>query len=348
MRKIAFALLLMFSISFASWYTVAGLAMLTSLAIIGVIFILGMGFGIAELTMLSKEEFYQLMVLGVLMVFLVGSDTTINQLSGITELSGDFGNIQDASVDSLQKTRAVITDYFNGIVAAGNQMEMESGKSTYCSILGAGYSVSGCGGFGMLSPMFANAGSMTGFAIGELAAIEKLIQISNTYSLTLLLPFGIVLRTLKLTRGAGGLVLALAVSMHFMLPLGILFVDMLGENFLAYGDVADPEDFSGEIAGIDADIDEPYDPELTIDLGVLDDGRSYICDAANVFFGANEERAVDAYDVIRENMRVYMYMVLIKATLGPIIALLMFVTSLRFLTGLAGAEVDVTGLAKVV
>lgn len=356
MKKLLFALLLFLSLSFASWQTVTGLAMITSLAILLVIFMLGFGFNINEFTLMAKEEFYQLLVLGIMIAVLIGADGGINYASQWLELTGDHDNIQAAALASIETTQSSLRDYFNGLVAADNKMEAESGKSTYCSILGAGYSVSGCGGFGMLSPMFSMAASMVGFAIGELAAMEKLIEISTTYALSLLLPFGILLRTLKLTRGAGGLLIGLAVSMHIMLPLGILLVDMMGENFISYGEVDSDGDgvFDGEIHGLSADIDEPYHPESTMDIGVLDTGfdfdgeEYYVCDAANVFFGENEERAVGAYHVMRENTRMYMYVVLIKATLGPITALLMLITSLRFLTGLAGAEVDISALAKVV
>ena len=42
------------------------------------------------------------------------------------------------------------------------------------------------------------------------------------------------------------------------------------------------------------------------------------------------------------------FLVLVKGTLGPIVAVLMMVSGIRYLTSLAGAEVDVSALMRVV
>lgn len=348
MKKLAIALLFLLPLSFAAWQTVAGLALLTSAAILGLIFAIGFGFGINEMQMMAKEEMYQLLALGVLMALLVGTDSMLNAISENEAFAGEHDTMQEAAIASMDETQDTLTTYFNDIVCIDNAVANEAAKGYNCNIMNVGYYISGCGGFSMLNPPMSMAGSIVGFAIGELAAIKKLIEISTAYGLTLLLPLGIVLRTLKMTRGAGGLLIGLGISMYIMLPMGILAIDMAGENFLSYED-GERE----EIPGVDFTIDDDYH-DVAGDIGCdFLDGLTnddYVCDAgkSGSVYSSNEGAVVDLYRAMKSDIRKYLYMVLVKATLGPIIALMMFVMSLRFITSLSGAEVDVSGLAKVI
>ncbi|MFH1393441.1 MAG: hypothetical protein ABII71_02540 [Candidatus Micrarchaeota archaeon] len=333
--KTIFALLVLLPLCFAAWQSLAGIAMITSLMILIVVFMIGYGFGANELQMMAKEEGYQIIALLALVLLLVSSDSFLNWMSNIAEFTGEYDTMQEAAVESLRETRGQLTGYFGDVAWMDNRMAEEAAKGARCSIMGVGYFVSGCGGFSMLNPPLSTAGSIIGFAIGELAALEKLLLIATEYGMSLLLPAGIVLRTLKVTRGAGGLLIALGISMYLIIPLGILFVDMMAENFISY---------DGEIDWVAADIDDPYHPDESI--GISD----FECEPAQsgTLGNPNEEEAERVYNNMRAGMKEYLYWVLIKATLGPIIALLMFMSSLRFMTSLAGAEVDMSALARLV
>jgi hypothetical protein len=192
-----------------------------------------------------------------------------------------------------------------------------------------GYSVSGCGSYSMLATPISMSGGIIGFALGELSAIAKLIYISQSYALQLLLPLGIVLRTVKITRGAGGLLIALGIAMHIMLPIGIIFVEMLGETFLA----------SPDITG--------YNPNNTPSISI---GTCEPSNAVSQFSGrtSNEENVINGYHQMKSAIRGWLFAALIKATLGPVVALLLMVTSIRTLTSVAGSEVDVSAISRFV
>jgi hypothetical protein len=154
-------------------------------------------------------------------------------------------------------------------------------------------------------------------------AVYKLIEIALNYALTLIMPLGIILRTFKFTRGAGGFLIAAGIAMHILLPLGILSVDLLGDTFKA----------------------STYGPQYA--SGHLDAGSFDTCTPGNTGDG-NSDSAIGIYHTLRGAIRSYMFLLLVKATLGPVVSVLMMTAGLRYLSSLAGAEVDVSALARVV
>ncbi len=347
--KLALMMVFLVPLAFASWQSLAGLAIMTSIGILAIIFMVGMGFQIRELQMMAKEELYQVIAAAFLIIILIGSNSVLDIISQNLSFTGGEDTLQGNALVSIEETIGILGTYFENLLDRGNWVASQSSKTFRCSIMMVGYTVTGCGGYSMLNPPISMAGSIVGFALGELSAVGKLIEITGEYAMVLLLPAGIILRTLKVTRGAGGLLIAFAISAHIMLPLGIILVDMMAENFISYGD--DPEQTLGWVG---EDINDNYtdDGELAASLSSIDE--EYVCEpeiSGTLPAGGelnNMQRAKRVYNQLRGDMKKYVFVVLIKGTLGPVIALLMFISSLRALTSLAGAEVDVTALTKVI
>jgi hypothetical protein len=328
----ALLFLMIVPLAFAAWQVTAFMAITTALAFLGAIYIVGMGFGVSELQMTAKEEFFQLIAMVAMILFLVGGDSVLNAISTNRAFTdGTSANMQDAAQVSIRTTLTGVTDLMSSIEGTDKDAAIEGSKASSCSILGMGYSVSGCGSYTMLATPLSMAGGITGFAVGELYTMDRLIELSQGFAFPFLLPLGIVLRTFKFTRGAGGLLIALAVSLHILLPIGIIFNDMLGATFLSPpGDDAADDALSAE-----------YNPSSTLADVDLD------CNAGDTGTD-NEDNAVDGYHALRSNLRVYLFTMLIQATLGPVLALLMMSTGLRTLTSIAGAEVDVSAISRFV
>lgn len=173
----------------------------------------------------------------------------------------------------------------------------------------------------MVNTPLSMAGGIVGFAIGELHSMKRLLAISTGYAMNLLLPMGILLRTFKLTRGAGGFLMATAVSMHILLPAGMVFNDMLADTFLADAGAAA---YTGGIGSIV--------PECDPDAVVFD----------------SESGATELLDSLLGDLRKVVFGVLIRGTLGPVLSLLMMIAGIRALSSLGGAEVDVSALGRFV
>jgi len=339
MKKMLLLLMLIPLASAAPWETTALLAVTTSTALLAILYMVGMGFGLSELQMMAKEEFFQLLALGIMLAAFVGTNGLIDGISTTPAFTeGGAATLQQAASNSLTASLASTKGTFIKIASFDMNVSREASKSDQCSVMGVGYSVSACGGYSLLATPLSMAGGIAGFAMGELSAMKRLIDISSAYSLSFLLPLGIILRTFKLTRGAGGLLIALGISMHLMLPAGVIFNDMLAATFLA-----STSPFVAPYKGTASNTVVECD---AADVGT---GSSRLGQSvAALKSGNSEDKAVAAYKGLREDIKKYLYVIMILATLGPVISLLMFAACLRALTSLAGAEVDVSAITRFV
>ncbi len=329
MKKISFALLLLVPLAFAAWQSVAATAIMISIIMLAAVFAVGFGIESEELKVLSKDELYQLIVLVLMMIALLGTDGILNVISQSSAFTRGQPTLQDAAMVSLEETHNTLAEYLGVIAATDNNIAKEASKATSCTLSGGGYTVSACGGFTMLGTPFSMSGSIVGYAIAEVAAIKHIVAVSKDYALVLLLPLGIILRTFRFSRGAGGFLMALGISAYIFIPAGIVFVDMLNDHF-----VDDPE--SGSEEYIDGT------------PSVLSFNITSECEPGMPWGGFNEGRATAAYNTLRNELKKYMYVALLKATLGAVTALLFFIGGLRALTALFGAEVDVSAIARFV
>jgi hypothetical protein len=323
MKKLLLILLVV-PLAFAAWEPIAAMSIVLSASILALLYMIGFGFGINELQLTAKEEFFQLIALMVMMVTLVGANGFLDSIStnaafaqGSTTLTGAATTIIDDNTNKLTTT-------FNNIAVLDLGVSKEGSKAGQCNIMGIGYSLSGCGGYSMLATPLSMAGGITGFAIGELSAMKRLLAVSSTYALNFILPLGIVLRTFKITRGAGGFLIALAVSMHILLPMGVVFNEMLGETFL---DDASSAGYSGGGGTASVESCNPTDKGATGD-------------------NDNDNPAVSTYNEMRADLQKYLYEILIRATFGPVLGLLVMMAGLRALSAIAGADVDVSAISR--
>lgn len=335
-RKTLFMLFLLAALSFASWEGVAGLAITTSLMLIIITFMIGHGFGVDVLKMTAKDEFYQLIALAFMIVIFFGTNNIIDAVSTAPELAGAQANMQTTALLSLNESIKDISIAYSAVQSVDKEIGIAAAEGLSCNLQSMGYFVSGCGGFSMLATPFSLAGSIMGFALGELNAIYRLIDLALNYALPLLLPLGIILRTFRITRGAGGFLIAAGLSMHILLPVGILFVDILGDAFLEDEDTPAEYKASATLSNInECDVSDSFSSGC---LGCRPGDTGDL----------NSDRAIYTYNTLRASMKNFMFLVLIKATLGPIVAVLMMVSGIRFMSALAGAEVDVSALARVI
>ncbi len=349
MKRLLLFILLM-PLAFA-WEGLAAAAITTSALLLAVIYMVAIGFGINELKMMAKEEFFQLIAAALLVVLLVGTNGVLNEIS----TSPAF---REGSAQTLQETATLIVNRWNTDMNAiflnirNNDIaaSIEGSKGSQCNIAGLGFSVSSCGAYSMLATPFSMAGGIAGFALGELAAIKRLILISDEFALALLLPLGIVLRTLKFTRGAGGLLIALGISLHILLPGGIVFADMLGQTFIESDQTTDYryENFYDVTFSCNPGDTQPGlfgANSINIPSGVntIDANR-----ITGVPMTDNEKNAIEGFAALKGNLRKYLFVILAQATMGPVLALMMVVGGIRAISALAGSEVDVSAISRFV
>ena len=320
-----------------NWLNAAAIALGIGVILVALAYAVGMAFSLNELMAVAKEELFQVLAVGVMLAVFIGSNNLLNSISVIFA-DNTSPTLQGAALNSLNSILKDDTNLLGVVANYDLESSKEAAKSSQCNLIKGGYSVSGCGGFGMLAAPISLAGSSLGFAISEAAAMKRLVELANFLALPLLLPVGIILRTFKITRGAGGLLMAVAISMHVMLPLGVIFNEMLGATFLA-----DP--VSAPYKGTIKNVEFSCDPQDTGSFPLTDVKAAFDSDALK---NTNEYKAIQSYNDLRANLRKYLYSVIIRSSIGPMLALTLFITSIRSLSSLLGAEVDVTSIARFV
>lgn len=339
-------LLLLVPLAFAGWEAVTIMALVASFGLLAVVYMIGVGFSVNELQMLAKEEFFQLLMVPVLIVVLLGANGILDSISTSEALIGDSSalNMREAALEHLGSWKEEVETALNDLSGWDKTISQEASKGGQCNIQGMGYSVSACGGYSVLAMPMSMSGGIAAFAVAELTAMERLIKIADAFALSFVLPLGIMLRTFKMTRGAGGFLIALAISMYIMLPGGVVFNAMLAATF---EDAAGADEYA---AGGSVSIE----PCVAMDVSTADDPNDISDDVAaggldaSVNMDSNEGKAVNAYLQLRNALRGHLATMVVKATMGPVIALLMMISSLKALSMAAGSDVDVSAISRFV
>ncbi|MFA5076829.1 MAG: hypothetical protein WC488_00155 [Candidatus Micrarchaeia archaeon] len=310
MKKLMLALLLV-PLAFAqsAWQDLSIVAILASVAALGILFAVGYGIESNELKFLAKEELFQVMITAVMVAGFIAVVQPIVQGAHISA-TADVG----ATIDK-------ITD-INGILGkAAMELGKEGSKSIWCSFSAAGFGVSSCSGFRMLGPALSLGFQLTATALAELQGMMFLMDFAETYIFTLFFPLGLFMRTFKYTRGAGGLLMAVGLAFYVVMPITYSYL---------HGIIADPS--------------VPVSDPSPINV--------QSCDHYAIQGTGNENAAIATFQGAIQNrdaiIRPLLYYAIMDATLCVVVSLAVAVISIRYLSSIAGAEVDVHALGRLI
>jgi len=303
-----------------AWVSMAALTLVASAAILGITLALGTAFNVNELQMLSKEEFYQLIATAVMVVLLFSADSFFNNTFSV--LFGDAsGTLQEASAAKLQAILDNQVGIYSIVKSFSVQISSESTESFYCTLSGLGFNVAPCNGFSALLTPLSMVMQSLALGIAEISSLLRLVLFGDRYAFQLLLPFGILLRTFKATRGAGGLVIGFAAALYLFLPLAVMMMDGLtspgavqASSVSLPGDTCDVYDFSN------------YGTSMNYD---------------------NADTAKDVFSGLMGSLDSLLYIFLVQGTMSTIMCLLAFYASMSWIAKLAGADVDLMPLMRV-
>lgn len=299
------------SLSFAAgWQEVSAVAIFIAAMLLGLIFAIGYAIESQELKFLARDEMLQLVVTALLAGVFVAILGTL------------FSGIQAQGVNDANETLVIIDGINTKLGAVAMTLGAAGGKSIWCSFSAAGFGVSPCGGFRMLAPAVSAAFQTTAMAIAELSGIIALMNFANTWIFTLFFPIGLFLRTFKYTRGAGSLFISVGVAAYLFLPLAYVTIHDLVKSSAAF--------VTGNSYGA---------PELSVGAD---------CDPYDIEGTTNENSAISAFSSLRAGISNILFYVLIDATLTTVVSLAVMVASIRYIAHMAGAEVDVQALGRLI
>jgi hypothetical protein len=332
-------LLTLFSLCFATdgdmgWQVFAFLGAFIALMVLLIIYMLSYLVDSREMRLLATQELYQI---GIALVFIVLF--TVLQTLLDTYVSGPLGetfSTADFEVETLMDgAKAVsqgIADYeWQTLQTLTNDVTIPLGSlaslSATCSFLGTTFSYPGCIGIQVptTSMIFATNVLMSALLVQN--SQTMLLNLAENFFFPVLLPIGIFMRSFQFTRGAGGLLIAIAFAFYFIFPFAVIMtkgmVDMVGMPDSNFPNISAPtQDY--DMGGWEVEGDcNPFDmkPKYTIQQvdNVLKD---------------------DFVDPL-------LFHFFIGGLFTSMLNILVTLSAVRGLASIFGAEVDISALARI-
>ncbi|RLG19662.1 hypothetical protein DRN67_02155, partial [Candidatus Micrarchaeota archaeon] len=233
----------------------------------------------------------------------------------------------DAFVFAEQYTKEITSKlevFIHGFEASALGVGQTGTVTTYCQILGSslGFAISPC------RYLMATQGtlslSITALYSATVAmwAQMMLLQIGKVF-IFFLLPLGVLLRSIRFTRSAGGALIAIAVGFYIVYPLMVV-----ADYALVKDDI-----FMDSATGIPP----PY-ASIAIPPGPHHEQGACRGDAEYLSTLMNRSAFLEPMA----------YWVIIVSILLPVMNLLVTITFIRWLSSFIGSEIEVSQLARVV
>jgi hypothetical protein len=227
-----FLFLSILSVSFSSWQINVGISVFASFLILVIIYAVAFGFEIDTLKVTTKEEMVQLIFTVVIAASLIGIGTYLDDLGiDISSMYGSSNNIQDHSLILVNEIMDSLANSYISLNEFGQEAMYESSRTYICVIFSSSFFVSSCNSYSLLSQSFSIGMQAIAICFAELQALSILLSIGEKFGFTVFLPFGLFLRTFKFSRGAGAFFISLGVTFYFILPLSVVFMEELNQQY---------------------------------------------------------------------------------------------------------------------
>ncbi len=354
--------LAMISLCFAAadWQAMAILAALSAFMVLVILYMLGYFFDSAEMRMLARTEMYQVFVtlifIAVFVSFNAYSTTIFSEALSAAFGEGSLNHIDYAMAllsENANYQWDVLKTFTNDLTIPLGSMASTTGT---CSILGASFSYPGCIGIQVpfSSLTFATNTMVSAMLVNNSQII--LLNLAQSFFFPVLLPIGLFLRCFHFTRGAGGLLIAIAFAFYFIFPISIMLTESMA-NKVDKGDPGDyipgdikypKDDFASEYS---AGLDSPGDIAAAIATGgasLLFSEINSECNPLDMDPKAGRKQAKRLVgEEGGEMVDSLLYLFFIKGIFTTMLNILITLSAVRGLASIFGSEVDISALARI-
>ena len=351
MKKLLLFLMLLpllFAADAYAWQGIAIIALFVAATILIIFFLLSYAVDSREMRAMVAGELFQVFIGLVIIASFVGIEGFADEVIG-PGLADYFGAPPDTThieyaILVTNSTSNYLWDYakvfsHNTVMPLGAL----SSISSNCIFLGLALTYNGCASMAVPFSSATLALRVLTTAILMLNSQLVLLSLANSFFFPVLLPVGLFLRCFHFTRGAGGLLIAIAVAFYFIYPFAVLLTKGMADSVV--------DEYTGE--PIYGDPDPPYfeAPEVfsaSFDIPGDCNPVSYKSGFGGGY-GATFEYTKDAIkevmndDLINSLLFQFMVAGLFTALLNVLIA----ISAVGALARLFGAEVDVSALARI-
>lgn len=257
----------------------------------------------------------------------------------------------DAKYASLttwaKETNAKQMSSLSKVIANASKFNAEIGyissRSGFCNMLGVGLGIAGCQAYGVIRGPVGQIITASGLGMLELNTELMLLNFAEKYALNLLLPIGLILRSIHFTRKAGATLIALALSLYLVFPAAILTGQGLCDDFLTFFMKDSSDNYiidhyklsRAEFPSLDTDNEcDPYEPNEGRLVTMIESFQKRHADDPTINLDASVSDSV-------------IFLVIVRTLLMGAFVLTATITSVRMLAQLFGTEVDVSSIARL-
>lgn len=349
MKKLLFALLVLLSLSFAgdgdppesSWVPMAVFAALAASGVLLILYLLGYFFDSGEMRALARQEMWQVFVTIFFIIFFAALEAY--STGALSEaFSSAFGEEGKNHVDyAMELSQSFSDGQWSTLSSLSRHLTVPLGSmaslSGTCSIMGSTFSYTGCGGIQVpfSSLMFATNVLISAMLVNNSQTF--LLDLSQSFFFPVLLPIGLFFRCFQFTRGAGGILIAIAVGFYFVYPFSVILTAGMAQKAAENAGIG--------AAGIPDDIEYPEEMfadsfdsfEIESECNPLNMDPKAARTQAERLTGGNGDSLVDPL----------LYQFFVAGLFTTMLNLLITLSAVRGLSSLFGAEVDISGLARI-
>ncbi len=206
------------------------LALGAAIAVLALAYMASYVFSLPHIRPIINSELVQVLATGLIAFALVGTQLGVDQyLTDILAATGDTSSssmmqVAQAQIASLAgTTEGVIRNLGDASLKIGK----EASKGVFCNFLGVGFSVVNCSPFNAFRGSLTSAAFTTSVALADTYAQMFLLSLASSYAFSFLIPLGLFFRCFKISRSAGGALIAIGFGFYTAYPTVIVATNNL-------------------------------------------------------------------------------------------------------------------------
>jgi hypothetical protein len=312
------------------------LAVVIAFAILGLAYMASYVFGMASLRAIVQDEVLQVIATGAIAAALIGANGVIDTyMVDVLKATGEAVTCSDPNDAStcdksmmgaangvLLAMQSQAGGLLTNIGEVSTEIGKEASRGIFCNFLGVGYTLVNCSQLNAFRGGLTTSAFATSTALADTYAQQFILSLARTFSFTFLLPIGLFLRCFKVSRQAGGALIAIGFGFYTAYPAVIVAMD----KTLHGGTQPTPSGILNfeQVAG------ERCDP------AVVSVQRSYSGYSAYATY-------ITEFS-LTENIA---YFVLVRVLFSSILSLIITLGFIRAFAHIIGSEIDVSALARI-
>ncbi|VVC02622.1 Uncharacterised protein [Candidatus Burarchaeum australiense] len=270
-----------------------------------------------------RDEMLQVLATGFIALTLIGMQVAVDDflVRALGAASGqdyaDIGSAMGAASSRVSALADATAASLASMSDASVKIGDEASKGIFCNFLGTGFTLVNCSPLNAFRGSLTSAGFATSVALADTYAQMFILSLAQSFSFTFLIPLGIFLRCFKVSRQAGGALIAIGFGFYTVYPIVILATDSFLHGAVPHNPVAIPQPGTCD----------PAEADNQNALGAFRDYSNSLTD----------------FNVVQPNA----YYSIVRVLFMSILNLIITIGFIRTFAHIIGSEIDVSALARI-